>query len=85
MLDALAAAMQTIKDAPVGFSSSVLGASLGPIKRVNPRDQALVKRIQKLVATIAAQPSAAGAVRSMIANHPDESVKNSLLPTLPNQ
>jgi hypothetical protein len=53
LLGELKAAMRRIEDAPSGLSSGVFRNSLGVIKKVNPRDEALVKRIPALVAELA--------------------------------
>lgn len=53
LLAELAAAMQRIENAPVGLSGGVLSGALGPIKKINPRDQALTKRIPSIITEIA--------------------------------
>jgi hypothetical protein len=53
LLGELKAAMRRIEDASSGLSSGVFRNSLGVIKKVNPRDEALVKRIPALVAELA--------------------------------
>jgi hypothetical protein len=74
LLDELAAALVRIKEAPVGLSGGAFGASLGPVKKVNPRDQALAKRIPKVVAEIAGKTGVEG-IKRRIQEHPDAAVR----------
>lgn len=53
LLDELKAAMRRIEKAPSGLSNGVFRNSLGSIKKVNPLDGALVKRIPALIAELA--------------------------------
>ena len=74
LLDELAAALDRIENAPRGISAGVLGPALGPVKKVNPRDEAIVKRIPKVVGEIA-KKTGTEKVRRRIKKYPNAEVR----------
>ena len=74
LLDELAATFERIENAPCGISGGVLGAALGPVKKVNPRDEALVKRIPEVIAEIA-QKTGTQKVQRRIKSYPNAAVR----------
>lgn len=75
LLDELAAAHNRIENAPGGFSRGLLGASLGRIKKVSSRDQALTKQIPEVIAEIA-EVAGVEEVRRRVEEHPDALVRD---------
>lgn len=74
LLSELGFALQRIKNAPVGFSQGVFRNCLGPVKKVSPVDEALVKRIPQLVKEFSEGCDAPG-VQKMIDAYPDDQVR----------
>ena len=74
LLKELEAALERIENAPVGLSNGLYRSSLGLLKRVNPRDQALTKRIPPIIADIA-QKNGIEEVIKMIERYPNTAVR----------
>ena len=66
--------MNRIKPAPVGLSRGVFAQALGPVKKINPRDQSLVKRIPGIIAEIASNVGKEK-VCAIISKCPNEQVR----------
>lgn len=81
LLDELAAAMSGIEHAPVGLSRGVLGSALGPVKKVNPYDQALVKKIPAAISELARQTDRA-CVFQKVRDYPDKEVVQQVMDAL---
>lgn len=75
LLEELDSAMDRVEHAPTGFSTGVLAGSLGLIKKINPHDVCLTKRIPIVITAIAAKTDAKQ-VRAQIDGYPDEEVRN---------
>lgn len=73
LLDEFAAADERVKNAPVGLHDGLM--NLGMVKKINPRDQALTKRIPPIISEIAARGNDE-AVMKMVQNHPAKCVRN---------
>lgn len=75
LLDELESAIERVDDAPVGFSSGTLRHTMGLVKKVNPKDEALIKRIPLAVAGIA-EKIGKGKVLKQIKKHSSTKVQN---------
>lgn len=78
LLDELAAAKGRIEDAPVGLSRGVLGSALGPVKKINSHDQALVKQIPAVVSELA-RHTHRDCVVQKVANYPNDDIRQRLM------
>jgi len=76
LLDELNAALFRIENAPVGFSNGKYGPALGLVKKINPRDRALTKRIPEVMAAIVIDNEKA---RELVERHPVDSVRERCL------
>jgi len=74
LLDELEAALTRIENAPVGLSQGALRNAIGPVKKINPRDQALVKRIPVVVKEITTQVGTS-AVEKLLDEHRNSEVR----------
>lgn len=75
LLDELAAAIERIDNAPTGLSRGVLSSCLGNVKKINPCDLALTKRIPQILTEIA-KKEGKNKVFKQIERYPCDKVKN---------
>jgi serine/threonine protein kinase len=80
-LDELAAALERIRNAPVGPSRGVFAAYLGQIRKVSPADKALVKRIPEVIREMARRVGES-AVRELVERHESASARKRVLDVL---
>ena len=81
LLDELNAAIRRIEEAPSGLSGGVFRNSLGIIKKVNPLDKALVKRIPEVVGELA-ERIGTEKVQKELERYPDTEAKEYLMKTI---
>ena len=74
VLDEFGDVLDRIKNAPTGISHGVFGAALGPVKKVNPRDETLAKRIPEIIVEIA-KTTGVTKVRREIEEYPNIEVR----------
>lgn len=81
LLDELAASINRVENAPAGITKGVLGSFLGPVKKVNPHDMALIKRVPEIIAEIATRVGE-NELRRRIEEYPNAKVRDLCYETL---
>ena len=75
LLDELKSAIERVENAPAGLSKGTLGSSLGIIKKINPQDEVLIKRIPQVITEIG-ERMGKESVQRIVDKYPDPKVRD---------